>query len=80
MISELIRLVNYIGQGLTKYLYVTPLVLYCIFYDVIYNIKGVLLSKINMNCKNENNYIVIDYTKLVINKSNEVYNILILDF
>lgn len=33
-----------------------------------------------MNCKNENNYIVIDYTKFVINKSNEVYNILILDF
>lgn len=33
-----------------------------------------------MNYKNENNYIVIDYTKFVINKSNKAYNILILDF
>ena len=43
-------------------------------------IKGVLLSKINVNYYNRDAYIIIDYTHLVINKSNEVYNILILDF
>jgi len=42
--------------------------------------KVFLLSKINVNYKNEINYIIIDYTKVVINKINEPYNILILDF
>mgnify|MGYP003095205762 CR=1 FL=1 len=42
--------------------------------------KVFLLSKINVNYKNEINYIIIDYTKVVINKINELYNILILDF
>lgn len=44
-------------------------------------IKGVfLLLKINVNKNNDNNYIIIGYIYPVINKSNEVYNILILDF
>ena len=39
-----------------------------------------LLLKINVNKNNDNNYIIIGYIYPVINKSNEVYNILILDF
>ena len=42
--------------------------------------KVFLLSKFNVNYEIEYNYIIIDYMYLVINKSNEVYNILILDF
>ena len=42
--------------------------------------KVFLLSKINVSYKNGYVYIIIDYTYLVINKSNEVYNILVLDF
>lgn len=42
--------------------------------------KVFLLSKINVNYEAEYNYIIIDYIYLVINKNNEVYNILILDF
>ena len=42
--------------------------------------KVFLLSKINVNYEIEYNYIIIDYIYLVIKKSNEVYNILILDF
>ena len=42
--------------------------------------KVFLLSKINVNYKNGYNYIIIGYVYLVINKINDVYNILILDF
>lgn len=42
--------------------------------------KVFLLSKFNVNYNNEYNYIIIDYIYLVIKKSNEVYNVLILDF
>ena len=42
--------------------------------------KVFLLSKINVNYKNGYNYIMIGYIYLVINKINDVYNILILDF
>ena len=42
--------------------------------------KVFLLLKINVNLKNGYNYIMIGYTYLIINKINEVYNILILDF
>ena len=42
--------------------------------------KVFLLSKINVNYKNGYNYIMIGYVYLVINKINDVYNILILDF
>ena len=42
--------------------------------------KVFLLSKFNVNYEAEYNYIIIDYIYLVINKNNEVYNILILDF
>lgn len=42
--------------------------------------KVFFLSKFNVNYEIEYNYIIIDYMHLVINKINEVYNILILDF
>ena len=42
--------------------------------------KVFLLSKFNVNYEAEYNYIIIDYIYLIINKNNEVYNILILDF
>lgn len=42
--------------------------------------KVFLLSKFNVNYEIEYNYIIIDYIYLHIKKSNEVYNILILDF
>ena len=42
--------------------------------------KVFLLSKINVNYKNGYNYIMIGYVYLVINKINDAYNILILDF
>lgn len=42
--------------------------------------KVFLLSKINVNYKNGYNYIMIGYIYLIINKINDVYNILILDF
>lgn len=42
--------------------------------------KVFLLSKLNVNYEIEYNYIIIGCIYLVINKIDEVYNILILDF
>ena len=42
--------------------------------------KVFLLSKFNVNNKIEYTYIIIDYIYFIISKSDEVYNILILDF
>ena len=42
--------------------------------------KVFLLSKINVNYEAEYNYIMIGYVYIIINKINDAYNILILDF